>query len=248
MATATCYANIETDMPRARNMSLLNARRPMLSPLSMPSTLAAPGAPSVATTSSADTLDIMGKISASPAFAGVQIRCGPRDTYNPSHFHPHTFTAAQSSILVINMSTREPAADPNSLAQIRDSNKTLLSALEAHQAFPQQQRARSGKVYFMHDFASRTDAMFDSILNDVPAPDTPATRGSVPQAKPSTMTQSQRDELKSDVVGRCAMLHSMITDISGMTAMMFGEQPERRVDLGDAVERASQELVNGISG
>ncbi|KAJ4983730.1 50S ribosomal protein L34 [Stagonosporopsis vannaccii] len=71
---------------QARNMSLLNARRPMLSASSMPSTLAAPGAPSSALTSSSETLDIMGKISASPAFAGVQIRCGPRDTYNPSHF------------------------------------------------------------------------------------------------------------------------------------------------------------------
>lgn len=76
-----------TNQPRARNMSLLNARRPMLS--STPSTLAAPGAPSTAaattTTTSSETLDIMAKISASPAFAGVQIRCGPRDTYNPSH-------------------------------------------------------------------------------------------------------------------------------------------------------------------
>mgnify|MGYP004554747275 CR=1 FL=1 len=57
----------------------------MLAPGSMPSTLAAPGAPSSAAASSAETLDIMAKISASPAFAGVQIRCGPRDTYNPSH-------------------------------------------------------------------------------------------------------------------------------------------------------------------
>ncbi|KAF3043055.1 hypothetical protein E8E11_007720 [Didymella keratinophila] len=69
---------------QARNMSLLSARRPMLSS-SMPSTLAAPGAPSTALTSSSETLDIMGKISASAAFAGTQIRCGPRDTYNPSH-------------------------------------------------------------------------------------------------------------------------------------------------------------------
>lgn len=57
----------------------------------------------------------------------------------------------------------------------------------------------------MHDFASRTDAMFDSILNDAPAPDTPATRGSVPQARPSTMSAAQKDELKSDAVGRCMM-------------------------------------------
>ena len=67
-------------------MSLLNARRPMLSASSMPSTLSAPGTASSAATSSSETLDIMGKISASPTFAGVQFRCGPRDTYNPSHF------------------------------------------------------------------------------------------------------------------------------------------------------------------
>ena len=40
----------------------------------------------------------------------------------------------------------------------------------------------------------------------------------------------------------------MITDTSGMTATMFGEQPERGVDLGDAVKRASQELVSVIEG
>ncbi|KZM23039.1 uncharacterized protein EKO05_0008169 [Ascochyta rabiei] len=132
------------------------------------------------------------------------------------------------------------------LPQIQTSNKALLSAIEAHPAFPAQQQARSGKVYFMHDFAARTDAMFDSILNDAPAPDTPATRGSVPQAKPSTMTAGQRDELKSDAIGRCMMLHSMITDTTGMTSTMFGEQPGRGVDLGDAVKRASEALVRVI--
>ncbi|KAF3032521.1 hypothetical protein E8E12_000959 [Didymella heteroderae] len=71
---------------QARNMSLLSARRPMLTPSSTPSTLAAPGAPSTALPpSSSETLDIVGRISASAAFAGTQIRCGPRDTYNPSH-------------------------------------------------------------------------------------------------------------------------------------------------------------------
>lgn len=91
------------------------------------------------------------------------------------------------------------------LPQVKESNKNLLSALESHPAFPQQQQARSGKVYFMHDFANRTDAMLDSILNDTVAPDTPAGRGSVPQAKPSSMSASQRDELKSDAVGRCLL-------------------------------------------
>lgn len=74
-----------TNKSRARNMSLLSARRPMLSSSSTPCILATPGAPSTALTSAPETLDIMGKISASAAFAGTQIRCGPRDTYNPSH-------------------------------------------------------------------------------------------------------------------------------------------------------------------
>ncbi|KAG9197299.1 hypothetical protein G6514_001897 [Epicoccum nigrum] len=82
-----------------------------------------------------------------------------------------------------------PSGALNRLSQIKDANSTLLSAFEAHEVLPQQQQARSGKVYFMHDFAARTAAMFDSILNDAPAPDTPATRGSVPRAKPSSMTE-----------------------------------------------------------
>jgi large subunit ribosomal protein L34 len=57
----------------------------MLAPSSLPSTLAAPGSAPSAATSSSETLDLVGKISAHPGFAGVQIRCGPRDTYNPSH-------------------------------------------------------------------------------------------------------------------------------------------------------------------
>jgi uncharacterized protein with PIN domain len=40
----------------------------------------------------------------------------------------------------------------------------------------------------------------------------------------------------------------MITDTSGMAAMMFGEQPGRGVDLGDAVKKASQDLVSVIEG
>lgn len=43
-------------------------------------------------------------------------------------------------------------------------------------------------------------------------------------------------------------LHSMITDTTGMTAMMFGEQPGRGVDLSDVVRRASGELVGVIEG
>ncbi|KZM23042.1 structural constituent of ribosome [Ascochyta rabiei] len=66
-------------------MSLLNSRRPMLAPASLPATLAAPGSAPSSVTSSSETLDLVAKISAHPAFAALQIRCGPRDTYNPSH-------------------------------------------------------------------------------------------------------------------------------------------------------------------
>lgn len=80
----TC-TSIHTDSSRARNMSLLNARRPMVARMSAPSTLSAPGSAPSAVASPSETLDLMGKISAHPGFAGIQIRCGPRDTYNPSH-------------------------------------------------------------------------------------------------------------------------------------------------------------------
>jgi hypothetical protein len=43
-------------------------------------------------------------------------------------------------------------------------------------------------------------------------------------------------------------LDSMITDSTGMTGMMFGEQPGRGIDLGNAVKNASQELVRIIEG
>jgi hypothetical protein len=40
----------------------------------------------------------------------------------------------------------------------------------------------------------------------------------------------------------------MITDSAGMAGMMFGEQPGRGIDLGNAVKNASQELVRIIEG
>lgn len=47
------------------------------------------------------------------------------------------------------------------------------------------------------------------------------------------------------VADGCRM-HMMITDTTGKTGMMFGEQPGRGVELGDAVRRASEELVRVI--
>lgn len=43
-------------------------------------------------------------------------------------------------------------------------------------------------------------------------------------------------------------LNSMITDSAGMAGMMFGEQPGRGIDLGNAIKNASQELVRTNEG
>lgn len=71
--------------PPSRSISLLSPRRPILPCTSSPQALAAPGAASTSLLPSPSTLDLAGKISAHPALCSMQIRCGPRDTYNPSH-------------------------------------------------------------------------------------------------------------------------------------------------------------------
>jgi hypothetical protein len=57
----------------------------------------------------------------------------------------------------------------------------------------------------MWDFASRTEAMFEAILNNSPPSDTLATRGTVPNVPVASMSPAQREELKGDSVGRCMM-------------------------------------------
>ncbi|KAF1920122.1 ribosomal protein L34-domain-containing protein [Ampelomyces quisqualis] len=69
--------------PRA--FSVLAPRRPTLARTCSPSTLPAPGASTALLRPSSETLDLAGKISAHPGLGSMQIRCGPRDTYNPSH-------------------------------------------------------------------------------------------------------------------------------------------------------------------
>ncbi|KAJ6277039.1 ribosomal protein L34-domain-containing protein, partial [Bipolaris maydis] len=69
---------------QARQISLLSPRRPLVpATYSPPSTLAPPGSSS--SFANPETLDLVGRISAHPALGSTQIRCGPRDTYNPSH-------------------------------------------------------------------------------------------------------------------------------------------------------------------
>ncbi|KAF2832267.1 hypothetical protein CC86DRAFT_313181 [Ophiobolus disseminans] len=63
-----------------RLLSILTPRRPMLSRPNPP-----PGTPSSLLPSTSESPDLMGKISAHPGLGSMQIRCGPRDTYNPSH-------------------------------------------------------------------------------------------------------------------------------------------------------------------
>lgn len=70
----------------ARSISLLAPRRPVLPSSSLAATLPTPGSTGAPAIPSADALDLASKISSHPALGSIQIRCGPRDTYNPSHF------------------------------------------------------------------------------------------------------------------------------------------------------------------
>ena len=45
-----------------------------------------------------------------------------------------------------------------------------------------------------------------------------------------------------------ARLHEMITDTTGMSAMMFGETPGRGVEIGEAVKSASANVDAVVSG
>ncbi|KAH7355869.1 ribosomal protein L34-domain-containing protein [Pyrenochaeta sp. MPI-SDFR-AT-0127] len=73
------------DLQRGRSISLLSPRRPILARTCSPSTLTAPGTIPSSLSFSPETLDLAGKISSHPGIGCMQIRCGPRDTYNPSH-------------------------------------------------------------------------------------------------------------------------------------------------------------------
>lgn len=50
-----------------------------------PALLPPPGSSPASPTCAAETLDLAGKISTHPGLGSLQLRCGPRDTYNPSH-------------------------------------------------------------------------------------------------------------------------------------------------------------------
>ncbi|KAF2749452.1 hypothetical protein M011DRAFT_484879 [Sporormia fimetaria CBS 119925] len=70
--------------PTTRALSLLSPRRPMI-PIS--SILPSIPGPTTTTLPATETLDLLPKISSHPAIGGaMQVRCGPRNTYSPSHF------------------------------------------------------------------------------------------------------------------------------------------------------------------
>ncbi|KAF2198202.1 hypothetical protein GQ43DRAFT_434478 [Delitschia confertaspora ATCC 74209] len=78
--------SLKSSTPATRAFSLLSARRPQLSQSSLPSNLPSPTPSTSQIPPSAETLDILPRISSHPGLAGLQIRCGPRDTFSPSHF------------------------------------------------------------------------------------------------------------------------------------------------------------------
>ncbi|KAF2710450.1 hypothetical protein K504DRAFT_262373 [Pleomassaria siparia CBS 279.74] len=71
----------------SRYLTLLAPRRPILPTTTFQPSSLAPSDLVASTTESGARLDLIpqSSISAHPGFQSLQIRCGPRDTYNPSH-------------------------------------------------------------------------------------------------------------------------------------------------------------------
>ncbi|PSN65634.1 hypothetical protein BS50DRAFT_590005 [Corynespora cassiicola Philippines] len=119
-----------------------------------------------------------------------------------------------------------PPSAMQRLPEIRNSNHELVAALEAHPKFAEQRNARQGKVYFMWDFATKTE----------PSPDTAA------------MSEQQKNSFKRDAIGRCILISTLVTDTSGKSSVMFNERPGQVVDLGDRVKSAADALPDVIIG
>ncbi|KAF2266347.1 hypothetical protein CC78DRAFT_615157 [Lojkania enalia] len=117
------------------------------------------------------------------------------------------------------------------LPEIQTTNQALIAAFEAHPHFASQSAARAGKIYFMWDFAKRTDAMTTT-----------------PNVPTGSMTEAQREKLKSDAMGRYVILEMIMNDTTGMTTMMFQEQPGRGVELGELIRTAAKRLQDIIEG
>ncbi|KAL2057262.1 hypothetical protein ABVK25_002315 [Lepraria finkii] len=79
----TIGGQVSKSSPPRRNFSILSSTRPSLSPWH------ATHAPATSTPQSepnfSSSLDLLPRISTHPSLANMQVRNGPRDTYNPSH-------------------------------------------------------------------------------------------------------------------------------------------------------------------
>ncbi|KAH7057254.1 hypothetical protein B0J12DRAFT_653840 [Macrophomina phaseolina] len=101
---------------------------------------------------------------------------------------------------------------------LKDSIKSLISAIEAQPQFAQQQLSRSGKVYFMWDFVSSTLRMLESAGND--------------------------REAKSDVMQRSMFANILFNDTTGkLTQMTGGDSTEFSDDV-----KAKSEAVQNKAG
>ncbi|OBT93993.1 hypothetical protein VE01_07125 [Pseudogymnoascus verrucosus] len=85
---------VKSVAPQAsRTFSILTPLRPSLQPRALaraPTSVSSSAAIDTTTTttsaSSSEILDLLPKISTHPSLAGIQVRCGPRNTFSPSHF------------------------------------------------------------------------------------------------------------------------------------------------------------------
>lgn len=78
-------SRISHQLMSCRTFTSLTQRRPTALPSCRPPLAISPS--TVSTSAVADApLDLLPKISTHPALSATQVRCGPRNTFNPSHF------------------------------------------------------------------------------------------------------------------------------------------------------------------
>lgn len=78
------HAQTTTPLTVRRKFTTITPLRPTLSSFRPASSPILSSLPSAAAAEPA--ADLLPKISTHPGLAGIQVRCGPRDTYDPSHF------------------------------------------------------------------------------------------------------------------------------------------------------------------
>ncbi|KAL5395436.1 hypothetical protein PMIN06_004159 [Paraphaeosphaeria minitans] len=105
-----------------------------------------------------------------------------------------------------------PAPQFQNIPVLREANLSLIHTMETHPEFPTQQTHRGGHT-FMHGFSARTNAIIESLMNNIPPSVMPATRGNIPIVAPSVMTENQRKELELDAFGRYALTSRLVSSI-----------------------------------